>query len=245
VSTVITLAATAALGYLVGRYAAERQIRRLHHLLRLAHHTAGHDQLTALPNRPCAAQIFTRRALRAQPTVVVLIDLDRFKQVNDTYGHHVGDDLLRTIAGRLTAAGRTHNGIAARLSGDEFLLLLPAHAGHDPADTVEQILRRLAAPTLLHTADGIITVEPRASAGIAVYDGSHGTFNTLLYQADIALFHAKQEPSHHHTYHPHLRMPRNAGRHGPRLREHRRTDGAQPDETGGQLGSQTSGEVTE
>jgi diguanylate cyclase len=234
VSTLAKLAATAALGFLAGRLSAEPQLRTLRGLLRVAHYTTGHDRLTGLPNRFLAAQIFTLRELRGQPTVIALIDLDRFKDVNDTYGHHVGDDLLRTVADRLAVAARASGGTAARLGGDEFVLLLPVHDA-DHARPVEQILRTLAEPTTLRTNDGVYTVRPGASAGIAVYDGARGTFTTMLYHADIALYHAKQQRGCHRTYHPAMRMPRNAGRHGPRLRdEHQPEDDGQ---TGGEAAS--------
>ena len=107
-----------ALGSLAGRLSAEPQLRRLRSLLRVAHYTTGHDRLTGLPNRFLAAHVFTLRELRGQPTVIALIDLDRFKDVNDTHGHHVGDDLLRTVADRLAVAAKAHGGTAARLGGD-------------------------------------------------------------------------------------------------------------------------------
>jgi diguanylate cyclase (GGDEF)-like protein len=217
------LGATAALGVLTGRLSAEPQLRRLRSLLALARYTAGHDRLTGLPNRFLAAQVFTLRELRGQPTIVAVIDLDRFKQVNDEYGHHVGDDLLRSIAELLSTAANTHHGIAARLGGDEFVLLLPAvHANH--ANPVEQILRTVAQPTTLHTDDGVITLQPSASATTVVYDGSHGSFTTMLYQADIALYHAKQQRGCQRTYTPNMRMPGNAVRHGPRLRDEHPAD---------------------
>ncbi len=226
--TLAKLAATAAIAFLAGRLSAEPHIRRLRSLLHVAHYIAGHDRLTGLPNRFQAAQVFTIRALRRQPTVIALVDLDRLKHINDTHGHHVGDNLLRTVADRLAAAANAHGGTAARLGGDEFVLLLPVHDA-DHARPIEQILRTLAEPTTLRTNDGVHTVRPAASAGIAVYDGTHGTFTTMLYHADIALYHAKQQRGSHRTYHPAMRMPRNAERHGPRLRdEHGRTGEAAP-----------------
>ncbi len=225
-STLAKLAATAALGFLAGRLSAEPHLRRLRNLLKLAVYSAGHDRLTGLPNRFLAAQVFTLRELRGQPTVIALIDLDRFKDVNDTHGHHVGDDLLQAVAQRLAAAANARGGTTARLGGDEFVLLLPVHDA-DHARPVEQILCTLAEPTTLRTNDGVHTVRPAASAGIAVYDGAHGTFTTMLYHADIALYHAKQQRGSHRTYHPAMRMPHNAGRHGPRLR-----DDHQPDDHG-------------
>jgi diguanylate cyclase (GGDEF)-like protein len=187
-------------------------------LLRTAWRKAHHDQLTGLPNRSLVAIMFLHRELLNRPTTVALIDLDRFKQVNDTYGHHVGDDLLRLVGERLAIAANSHRGTAARLAGDEFLLLLPA-ADSDPAQQVAQILTHLAEPATLHADDRDITVHPTASAGIAVYDGTDGTFDTLLHRADIALYHAKQHHNTHRTYDSQMRMPRNPGRHGLRLRD--------------------------
>jgi diguanylate cyclase (GGDEF)-like protein len=225
VSTQTALAATAVLVFIMGRLSAALQIRRLHKLirtldglLRVAHYIAVHDRLTGLANRFLAAQVFTLRELRGQPTLIALVDLDRFKYINDTYGHHVGDDLLRAVAERLAPAAKIHGGTAARLGGDEFLLLLPVHDG-DPATPVADILNTLAQPTTLRTYDGGMTVYPVASAGIAVYDGSHGTFDTMLHHADIALYHAKQKRGTYRAYSPNMRMPRNAGRHGPRRRD--------------------------
>jgi diguanylate cyclase (GGDEF)-like protein len=234
------LAATAALGFVAGRLSARptiralrtqitdlsEQVRTLDGLLRVAHHIAGQDRLTGLPNRFSAAQLFLIHELRGRPTIVALIDLDRFKCINDTHGHHVGDDLLRTVAERLVAIAKAHGGTAARLSGDEFLLLLPADGG-DPTAPVTAALETLSQPTTLRTDDGDVTVRPTASAGIAVFDGSYGSFDTMLHHADIALFHAKQQRGTHRSYHPEMRMPRNASRHGPRRRDEHSTDGDQ------------------
>jgi diguanylate cyclase (GGDEF)-like protein len=245
------LAATAALGFLAGRLSARPTIRTLHATvtdlsdqvqslhcqLRVARHFAGHDRLTGLPNRSSARTTFLARELHGQRTTVALVDLDRFKVTNDTYGHHVGDDLLCTVAERLAYTGKAHGGTAARLSGDEFLLLLPADGGGDPTAPVAAALQALSQHVTLRTDDGEIVVRPSASAGIAVYDGTYGTFDTMLHHADIALFHAKQQRGTHRTYRPELRMPRNAGRHGPRRRDARPTNGEQ-------AGGQTGGQVT-
>jgi diguanylate cyclase (GGDEF)-like protein len=235
VSIRAVLAATAALGFISGRVSACRTIHRLRAeidtlgiRLRSAHYHADHDQLTGLPNRRAAAKAFAVADLSGRPTILVLIDLDRFKHINDTYGHHLGDDLLRTVAERLAAAARDAGGLAARLAGDEFLLLLPT-TGDDPNRLVAAILDLLAQPTILST-DNDITVWLTASAGIAVYDGTTGTFDTMLWHADIALYHAKQHRATHRSYRPEMRMPRNAGRHGPRRRDrHPGDDDRQPD----------------
>jgi diguanylate cyclase (GGDEF)-like protein len=238
VSIPAAVAASAALGFLAGRLTTRPTIRKLstkvqdlrsdtqmlQRLLLSAWHRAHHDPLTGLPNRALAARLFRSRQMANRPTLVVLIDLDRFKHINDSYGHHVGDDLLRAVAERLAVAAKSHGGRAARLAGDEFLLLLPADdtkSGH----LIAGILTGLAAPVTLHTDDGDITADPAASAGIAVHDGGHGTFETLLRHADIALYHAKRHRTSHHLYQPGLRIPHTAERHGPRLRDHHPTDG--------------------
>ncbi|MDG4793666.1 GGDEF domain-containing protein [Micromonospora sp. WMMD1082] len=237
-SILAALAATAALGFILGRLSNRPEFRKLRsentHLrelvdnldvqLRLATYMAGHDRLTGLPNRSSAAKVFLIREMQGLPTLVALIDLDRFKHTNDTYGHHVGDDLLRAIAERLAQAVKPHGGTAARLAGDEFLLLLPADDHTDQAKPVAAILDLLAEPATLSTDDGDIVVHPEASAGIAVYDGNYGTFDTMLHHADVALYHAKQQRGTHRTYEPHMRMPRNASRHGPRRRDQRPAD---------------------
>jgi diguanylate cyclase (GGDEF)-like protein len=244
VSIRTAVAASAALGFLAGRLTTRPTLRNLtgevtelrsdtqmlQRLLLSAWHRAHHDPLTGLPNRALAARLFRSRQATNQPTAVALIDLDRFKHINDSYGHHVGDDLLRAVAQRLAVAAKSRGGSAARLAGDEFLLLLPAD-GTDPGELIAGILTGLAEPVTLHTDDGDITARPTASAGIAVHDGGYGTVETLLRQADIALHHAKQHRNTHRVYQPGLRIPRNAGRHGPRLRDHHTTDGS----TGGEV----------
>ena len=226
------LAATAALGFILGRLsvrptirillgetaALHDQVATLNALLRVAEYAAGHDRLTGLPNRTSAAKLFTVRALLGYPTVVALIDLDRFKHTNDTYGHHVGDDLLRTIAERLSLAAEERGGAAARLGGDEFAVLFSS-SDPEAVKPVAEILDVLAKPATLYTHDGEVTVHPTASAGIAVFDGTYGDFDTILGQADIALYHAKRQRGSHRIYLPHMRMPHNAGRHGPRRRD--------------------------
>lgn len=246
-STLAALAATAALGFLIGRLSIRPTVRALcgelaaerdwaatlEALLHAAKYAAGHDRLTGLPNRTLAAKLFTVRALLGHSTLVALIDLDRFKHTNDTYGHHVGDDLLRTIAERLSLAAKEQGGAAARLSGDEFAVLLAPDEA-DPAKPIAEILDAVAKPVTLSAHDGEVTVHPTASAGIAVFDGTYGDFDTILGHADIALYHAKQQRGSHRTYEPEMRMPRNAGRHGRRRRDRH------PADHGGQL----DGEVT-
>jgi diguanylate cyclase (GGDEF)-like protein len=156
-------------------------------LLRRLDHSATHDGLTQLPNRV----LFHERLLKAlnvpgeRPVAVALIDLDDFKEVNDTLGHEVGDLLLIAVAQRLDACIRAEDTVA-RLGGDEFVVVLD---GADPeaADLAAQrMIEALRRPVL---ADGH-ELPIRASIGIA--DGHSGDdASLLLRQADIAMYRAK------------------------------------------------------
>ena len=221
--------ATAVVAYLAGRFSLRRQVRTLRHQVRTlrrqrdaALYRADHDALTGLPNRTLAEQLVNRHATGHQPLVVVLLDLDKFKDINDTYGHQEGDRLLVAVAARLTEAAHRHGGTAARRSGDEFLLLLPPHPDNDLRH-VEACLRAIATPVELADKDAVIAVVPRASAGVTVYDGRHGDVATALAQADVALYHAKKVGGGGYVRHePTMRMPTGTPRRGPRLRDRRR-----------------------
>jgi diguanylate cyclase (GGDEF)-like protein len=193
-------------------------IRRLHTRLARALHAASHDPLTGLYNRTAARHLFDQRATARLATVLALLDLDEFKQVNDTCGHQAGDQLLAAVADRLATAANRHGGHAARLAGDEFLLLLPVGTG-DPVEPVACILAELTTPVHLGREG---THTPHASAGITIFDGVHGTWTTVLRRADIACYHAKTRGGGYEVYSPGMAMPRPATpaqRRGPRLRD--------------------------
>ena len=167
----------------------------------LFRHQALHDALTGLPNR----ELFSDRANEAlvdakrsrEPFAVVAIDLDRFKQVNDSLGHHRGDLLLRGVGPRLESAAGVHATVA-RLGGDEFALILPG-AGTDEALVVcERVTRALAEPFMIEG----LPLEVGGSMGIACYP-EHGSEVELLTQrADDALYRAKRNHSHVETWSP-------------------------------------------
>ncbi len=172
---------------LTGHDITERQA--LQHELE---HRALHDALTGLPNRALLADRFTQvlhaAARDARPAGLLLIDLDRFKEINDTLGHHYGDELLVQVGTRLTATLREVDTVA-RLGGDEFAVLLP-QVGDLPAaiEVAEKIQQALTGGFLVDGLD--LTVE--ASIGV-VLSGLHGTdAGTLLQRADIAMYVAKQ-----------------------------------------------------
>lgn len=245
-SILAAIAATAALGFIAGWLSTRPKIRTLHAkiatlqgenealegLLRAAQYTADHDQLTSLPNRSHAAKVFLVAELTGRPTIVALLDLDRFKHINDAHGHHAGDELLRVVAERLARAAAVCDGTAARLGGDEFLLLLPV-TDDDPSLTVAWVLNMLAEPASLPTDDGEVTVTPTASAGIVIYDGTYGDFDMVLHHADVAVYHAKRRRGSLRIYQPEMRMPRNAARHGPRRRDRHPT--ASHEQRGGEV----------
>jgi diguanylate cyclase len=156
-------------------------------------HDALHDALTGLPNRTLLADRF-EQALRvgarsASTTALLLIDLDRFKEVNDTLGHHVGDQLLAQIGPRLAGALRGADTVA-RLGGDEFAVLLPVVDGLTGALDVASRLREALAEAF-RVEDVELDID--ASIGVVI-SGAHGDdAQTLLQRADIAMYVAKQQ----------------------------------------------------
>jgi diguanylate cyclase (GGDEF)-like protein len=156
-------------------------------------HQALHDTLTGLPNRTRLYQRVARATGRARAfgglSALLLIDLDRFKEVNDTLGHDHGDMLLRDVAARLRDTLRRGDTLA-RLGGDEFAVLLadlPDRAA--AAELAGRLLGALERPFVVRG----VTVRLEASAGIALCP-DHGTnVNTLVQRADVAMYEAKRE----------------------------------------------------
>jgi diguanylate cyclase (GGDEF)-like protein len=151
-------------------------------------HQALHDALTGLPNRTLLHRR-AERALRGDGLgAILLIDLDRFKEVNDTLGHDYGDELLVEVAARLEGALRRGDTLA-RLGGDEFAVLLDglSHRGAvaDLAGRLQDALRR---PIALRG----VAVELEASIGAAVYPEHGATVGALLQRADVAMYEAKR-----------------------------------------------------
>jgi diguanylate cyclase (GGDEF)-like protein len=158
----------------------------------LDRHQALHDALTDLPNRRLFRDrvnqaVVTARRTR-EPVAVMIIDLDRFKEVNDTLGHHVGDVLLRQVADRLRASLREGDTIA-RLGGDEFAVLLPVVTGQGAAAAVAgKLVSALEAPFTIRGW----TFDIEASIGIAVSPEHGETVDALMQRADVAMYVAKE-----------------------------------------------------
>jgi diguanylate cyclase (GGDEF)-like protein len=150
---------------------------------------AMHDPLTELPNRALLLQR-TARALQTTEeglTALILIDLDHFKEINDSLGHSVGDELLRHVAARLRNAVRPQD-TAARLGGDEFAVLSTGVTTPDAASAVgNRLLEVLSAPYALDE----ITLHVEASIGVAIAPFHADNVDSLLQLVDVALYQAK------------------------------------------------------
>jgi len=154
---------------------------------------ATHDALTDLPNRPLFADRLTMalaQARRSQKTLaVMMLDLDYFKDVNDSLGHSVGDHLLRAVGNRLRKLLRQGDTVA-RIGGDEFLLLLPEIAQPKDTNTVAQkILKAFREPFTFDDHELYITT----SIGIAIFPNDGDDVDTLMKNADIAMYRAKDK----------------------------------------------------
>jgi diguanylate cyclase (GGDEF)-like protein len=166
-------------------------------------HEALHDALTGLPNR----ELLRKRAQRAiansvesNPLAVMLIDLDHFKEINDTMGHHVGDQVLREVASRLTSISE-RDVTVARLGGDEFAVLVSDAGSAIAANEVAaELAARLREPVVV---DGV-RLGVQASIGIALAPQDADSFETLLKRADIALYRAKSNRGDIQSYRPEI-----------------------------------------
>ncbi|TFD26355.1 putative bifunctional diguanylate cyclase/phosphodiesterase [Cryobacterium cryoconiti] len=155
------------------------------------------DELTGLPNRRALyAEISRRLATDQSPNrALLLLDLDRFKEVNDSLGHDAGDRLLVQV-GRRLQAGLGPNDLLARLGGDEFAILLE-HSDQAQAEAVAVRLRAALAQPF--TLEGI-SLQTSASIGISLYPDQGDDRTALLRKADMAMYKAKSTLSGHHVY---------------------------------------------
>jgi diguanylate cyclase (GGDEF)-like protein len=151
-------------------------------------HQASHDALTGLPNRVLFAQHLEEAVKQQQPFAVCVLDLDRFKLINDTLGHGAGDALLKTVAQRLLAAVRPQDSVA-RSGGDEFLLLV---RDLDSQEAIELLMKRWH--DIMQQACRVQNSELHVSSsiGIARFPGDGATGEELVARADEAMYYAKQ-----------------------------------------------------
>ncbi|MGH8513565.1 MAG: diguanylate cyclase domain-containing protein, partial [Gammaproteobacteria bacterium] len=183
-----------------------QRVRRLLYAVyaeRTARYLASHDTLTDLPNRAWLQERFEHARAQAQRHGQVLallfVDLDRFKFVNDSLGHGIGDQLLQQIACRLIAGLRKTDAVA-RLGGDEFVVLLEGlHAAEEAAAVARYVIETLRPPMTIEGHE--LTVTP--SVGIAAYPHDGENLGELIKDAETAMYRAKAEGGNRFEFYLH------------------------------------------
>jgi diguanylate cyclase (GGDEF)-like protein len=168
-----------------------KKLIRLAKKCALARHFGYHDELTGLPNRSLLLdrlkQAMAQSDRQHKQVALLFIDLNKFKSVNDRFGHAAGDNLLQQVAKRLSACIRTGD-TACRYGGDEFVIMLPEIDGQESvASVTDKIRAHLAASYVL---DGNV-IEVTASIGVAFYRNDGQNCSDLIKQADLAMYLAK------------------------------------------------------
>lgn len=184
-------------GEIVGMYGITRDLTAQVKAERELEHQALHDTLTGLPNRALIFDRINRMLERSRrdhlKCAVMFLDLDDFKDVNDTLGHHAGDQLLIAVSERLSGAVRAGDTVG-RLGGDEFVVLVEGESMSAGAEVVADRIRDVLRPTFeIPASKNRISIS--ASIGMAVADGQ--TSDELLREADIALYQSKARGKHY------------------------------------------------
>jgi len=167
------------------------EVMRLLRAVEQAHRFAYHDELTGLPNRRMLSDRIGQAVARAQrqhgQVALLFLDLDGFKNINDTLGHAAGDTLLQQVAARLSACVRT-NDTVSRYGGDEFAILLPELDSRASAVTAAaKICAQLGIPFVVDDCEITLT----ASIGMAVYPSDGSDFRDLMKRSDQAMYREK------------------------------------------------------
>ncbi|HYD81717.1 MAG TPA: EAL domain-containing protein [Paucimonas sp.] len=163
-------------------------------------HLAQHDFLTNLPNRVLLqdriAQAIALAKRHGTHLAVLFLDLDKFKHINDSLGHAIGDKLLQSVAARLTACVRTSDTVS-RQGGDEFVILLAEdRRAEDAALTAEKVLAALASPHMIAGHE----LHASTSIGISVYPADGLDAEALIKNADTAMYHAKEKGRNNYQF---------------------------------------------
>jgi diguanylate cyclase (GGDEF)-like protein len=190
----VLLQSVRSIGAQIGQFMARRQAEeRVHHL-------AHFDELTGLPNRSTFNQRLNHALVQArrndEPVAILFIDLDRFKNINDTLGHEAGDRVLKQVAERLRGCLREGDTVG-RLGGDEFVVLIeelaqPMHV----AAVAQKIIAAVAQPFFLEAHEFHIT----ASIGISTYPDDSKDMQGLLKNADISMYRAKEQGKNNYQF---------------------------------------------
>jgi diguanylate cyclase (GGDEF)-like protein/PAS domain S-box-containing protein len=187
-------------GQVTGAVMVFHDVTQVRAMLQQMSYLANHDYLTNLPNRLLLndrlAQAMAAARRQQQQLAVLFVDVDRFKHINDSLGHAIGDQLLLSVAGRLVASVRGSDTVS-RQGGDEFVILLSSitHAG-DAAFSASKILTALGSPHRVRDHDLQIT----ASMGIGVYPDDGTDAETLVKNADIAMLNAKDNGRNNYQF---------------------------------------------
>ncbi len=197
-------------------HSLEAMSRNLQQTTEQVSYLAYRDALTGMPNRRMFKEYLKRALAHAHryhtELALLFLDLDHFKQVNDTLGHHAGDMLLQQLSERLTECLRDEDEVSlqksddpdaapqdtiARLGGDEFLILLSdIRSPSDCANVSERLLKMLAKPFVINEFEFFIT----SSIGISVFPADGRNVETLIKNADIAMYHAKEQGRNNYQY---------------------------------------------
>jgi diguanylate cyclase (GGDEF)-like protein len=198
VADLVTLAAGLFAFGLVGRRMLQAQ-RRLQWQSEHNAHQATHDALTGLPNRTLlndrAGHALALAERQGGQVAMLLMDLDRFKEINDTLGHHAGDQLLVLVAERLKGTVRASDTVA-RLGGDEFAVLVEGGTQDSAVETADRLTTALRETFQI----GGVSLDIEASIGIALSQGDQDDVTGLLQRADIAMYQAKESHQSHALY---------------------------------------------
>src|ERR1035437_8565770 len=185
-------------GTVIGLVGITREINEIRETEVVLQHLATHDTLTDLPNRFLMIdrlnQLLARAKRSGTPFAVLYMDIDHFKDVNDSYGHEFGDLLLRAVAKRLTKSVRQSDTVA-RIGGDEFVIILEtAHEIREAETVTLRVQSALATSFTLERR----RVNATASIGMSFYPENGGDADTLLRAADYAMYLAKREGGNRH-----------------------------------------------
>ena len=175
-----------------GLVLAFRDVTDQRNMSMLMEYQATHEQLTKLPNRMLlherAEQAIREARRRREHVAVLFLDLDRFKTINDSLGHQVGDEMLKVVAKRLLAAVRDAD-VVSRLGGDEFVILLTQITDPSIAGVIAQkVLRALAEPISVASYE----LNASVSIGVSIYPDDSRDVDGLLRCADLAMYSAKE-----------------------------------------------------
>jgi diguanylate cyclase (GGDEF)-like protein/PAS domain S-box-containing protein len=179
---------------IIGVYSIGKDITEQKTIQETNAYLAHHDELTKLPNRRWMEQKLNESLIHAKnlkhQLAVLFFDLDRFKNINDTLGHSIGDRLLEQLSSRLLASINKEKQFVARMGGDEFMILCPVIADPEEAiETAKGLLENLTTP--IHIDDFELVVS--ASIGISIFPKDGTNVDDLMRNADIALYRSKDQ----------------------------------------------------